>query len=140
MHQAMIKSTSVGRGWQVELLSLPQMLALTSAALKRAVFLSANLEVDTARMRQNVAASNGLMMAEAISFALAETMGRAEAKTLVAEACRVAVSEGRHVVEVVREKTNAPVDWARLKDESAYFGSADAFIDRVLSEAGERPA
>jgi hypothetical protein len=29
---------------------------------------------------------------------------------------------------------HAPLDWA-LKDEAAHFGSAQAFIDRVLGEA-----
>lgn len=38
--------------------------------------------VNEERMRRNVKASNGLMLAEAISFALAETMDRAEAELL----------------------------------------------------------
>jgi hypothetical protein len=36
---------------------------------------------------------------------------------------------------VVREQTDAPLDWEALKDEAAHFGSAQAFIDRVLGEA-----
>src|SRR5574341_233733 len=135
MHQAMIQEHERGtHGWQMELATLPQMLALTSAALKRAVFLSEHLEIDVVRMRRNVAASNGLMMAEAISFALAEALGRDKAKALVTEACRVAAAEGRHLVDVVRERTSVSADWDALRDESVYFGSANAFIDRVLGE------
>jgi hypothetical protein len=36
---------------------------------------------------------------------------------------------------VVRGQTSAPLDWEALKDEAAHFGSAQAFIDRVLAEA-----
>jgi hypothetical protein len=33
---------------------------------------------------------------------------------------------------VVREKTDAALDWDSLREESNYLGSTDAFIDRVL--------
>jgi 3-carboxy-cis,cis-muconate cycloisomerase len=135
MHQALIQEHErATHGWQVEWLNLPPMFALTSAALSKAEFLSRHLAVDAARMRQNVDASHGLLLAEAISFALSETMSRTEAKKLVAEACQIVMAEDRHLVDVVREKTNAPLDWQALKDESAYLGSADAFIERVLRE------
>ncbi|HEX9926185.1 MAG TPA: 3-carboxy-cis,cis-muconate cycloisomerase [Anaerolineae bacterium] len=137
MHQALIQEHErATHGWQVEWLNLPPMFALTSAALAKAEFLSQHLAVDAARMRQNVDASQGLMLAEAISFALSETMSRTEAKKLVAEACQIVMKQDRHLVDVVREKTNAPIDWQALKDESAYLGSADAFIERVLREVG----
>jgi 3-carboxy-cis,cis-muconate cycloisomerase len=135
MHQALIQEHErATHGWQVEWLNLPQMVALTSAALAKAEFLSQHLAVDVGQMRQNVDASHGLMLAEAISFALSETMSRTEAKKLVADACQVVLEEQRHLVDVVREKTDAPIDWEALKDESAYLGSTDAFIERVLDE------
>jgi len=136
MHQALVQEHERGtHGWQVEWLSLPQMVALTTTALNKALFLSERLVVNQAQMRQNVAASNGLMLAERISFALAQTMSRAEAKQIVQDACRVVLEQNRHLVDVVRDKTNAPLDWPALKDEAAYFGSSDTFIDRVLAEA-----
>jgi 3-carboxy-cis,cis-muconate cycloisomerase len=144
MHQALVQEHErATHGWQVEWLTLPQMFALTSAALNKAIFLSDNLEVNEGRMRQNVAASNGLMLAEAINFALtAAHTDRAEAKQLIKEACQVAIDEGRHLVDVVQEKANAfieqdSIDWQALKDETAYFGSSEAFINRVLHEAGK---
>ena len=136
MHQALIQEHErATHGWQVEWLNLPQMFALTSVALSKALFLSEHVAVDEARMRQNVAASNGLMLAEAISFALSASMSRVEAKKLVTESCQLVIEQGRHLVEVVREKTNAPLDWPALRDETAYLGSSEAFIDRVLREA-----
>ena len=141
MHQALVQEHErATHGWQVEWLALPQMFALTSTALAKAAFLSQNLVVDEARMRQNVAASNGLMLAEAINFVLAGHLDRAEAKALIKAAAQVALAENRHLVDVVREQTAAlieaeAIDWPALKDESAYFGSADAFISGVLQAA-----
>jgi 3-carboxy-cis,cis-muconate cycloisomerase len=133
MHQALIQEHErATHGWQLEWLNLPQMFALTGAALTKANFLSKNLVVDEGRMRENVSASNGLMLAEAVSFALADYMSRAEAKKLVSEAVQVVLAENRHLVEVVREQVDAPLDWAALKDEAAYFGASEAFIERVL--------
>lgn len=136
MHQALVQEHERGtHGLQVEWLSLPQMFALTSSALNKAIFLSENLVVDEERMRQNVDASNGLMLGEAISFALSATMSLAEAKQLVKESCQIVIEQGRHLIDVVREKIDAPIDWQALKDEASYFGSSEIFIDRVLREA-----
>lgn len=135
VHQAQIQEHERGtHGWQVEWLTLPQMFALSGAALNKAFFLSQHLVVDEARMRANVAAANGLMMAEALTFALAKTIGRVKAKNLVEAACQEAVAQNRHLVDVVQTKTAVLLDWDALKDEAAYFGAADAFIDRVLLE------
>lgn len=135
MHQALIQEHErATSGWQMEWWTLPQMFELTASALRKAEFLSAHLHVDEARMRHNVSASNGLMLAETVTFALSRTMSRKAAKALVATACRTARTEVRHLVDVVREQTDAPLDWDALKDEAAHFGSAQAFIDRVLAE------
>jgi 3-carboxy-cis,cis-muconate cycloisomerase len=134
MHQAQVQEHERGtHGWQMEWLVLPQMFNLTAAALNKALFLSQNLVVDEERMRENVAASNGLMLAEAVSYALARTsMSKADANKLTEEASQVVKQEGRHLIDVIRERTDAPVDWKALREESAYLGSTDAFIDRVL--------
>ena len=134
MHQAMIQEHERGtHGWQMEWLTLPQMVGLTAVCLKKSRFVTENLVVDKERMKQNVDASNGLMLAEAVTFALAPTyMSRAEAKRLVREGCLTAVEENRHLVDVLREQYDFPLEWERLRDESAYFGAAETFIDNVL--------
>jgi 3-carboxy-cis,cis-muconate cycloisomerase len=134
MHQAQVQEHERGtHGWQMEWLVLPQMFNLTAAALNKALFLSQNLVVNEERMRENIAASNGLMLAEAVSYALAKTsMSKADANKLVKEASQVVKQEGRHLIDVIRERIAAPVDWKALREESAYLGSTDAFIDRVL--------
>jgi len=138
MHQALVQEHErATHGWQVEWLSLPQMVALTGAALTKTLFLSQNLVVNRERMRENVAASNGLMLAEAINFALAGHMSRTEAKKLIKQALQEALAENRHLVDVMQEKNCAPIDWQALKNDRAYLGSAQSFIDRVLAEAEE---
>lgn len=135
MHQAQIQEHErATHGWQMEWLTLPQMLGLTAVSLKKSSFLSKNLAVNKEKMRENVAASNGLMLAEAITFALAPTfMSLAEAKQLVKAACQVVMQSNRHLVDVVQGQTNSPLNWQALRDESAYFGAADQFINRVLA-------
>jgi 3-carboxy-cis,cis-muconate cycloisomerase len=134
MHQAQIQEHERStHGWQMEWLALPQMFTLTAGALKKALFLSETIVIDEERMLRNVSDSNGLMLAEAASYALVRTsLSKALASQLVKEACQVAVQEDRHLIDVLREKTDAPVDWVALREESAYLGSADVLIDRVI--------
>jgi 3-carboxy-cis,cis-muconate cycloisomerase len=133
MHHALIHEHERATGsWQLEWLTLPQMLQLTASALKQALFLSQNLVVDVAQMQANVTASHGLMLAEAVDLALAPIIGRTEAKRIIKEAVPVALAAKRHLVDVVRERVQTDIDWDTLRDESNYLGCADAFIDRVL--------
>lgn len=135
MHQALIaEHERATHAWQLEWLTLPPMLAHTGVALNQAVFLSQHLAVHPERMRANLAASQGLMLAEALNLALREYMEPAQAKALVREAVQVALAEGRHLLEVVQERVQAPLDWAALREE-AYLGSSRVFTERVLEEA-----
>jgi 3-carboxy-cis,cis-muconate cycloisomerase len=135
MHQAQIQEHErATHGWQMEWLVLPQMMGLTAVSLKKANFVAENLVVYEGQMRRIVAASKGLMMAEAVTFALVPTyLSRAEAKRLVREACLKAIKEDRHLIDVLQEEVTVPLNWAQLRDESAYFGTADEFINRVLA-------
>lgn len=133
LHQAMIQEHERGtHGWQLEWLTLPQLLGLGAGALERALRLADELEVDAERMRANVAASGGLMLAEALTFALAPHLGRAEAKATVRRAVTLARQDRLTLPEALRRCTDAPLDWAALSEEH-YLGASDALIDRVLA-------
>ena len=133
MHQALVQEHErATHGWQLEWLTLPQMVGLTAAALNKALFLSQNLAVNAAQMRRNVAASNGLMLAEAINFALAQHMSRIEAKKLIAKACQRVLAEKRNLLDIIQEETAVPLDWQALRDEANYLGAAETFIDNIL--------
>src|SRR5450759_1756459 len=63
--------------WHAEWPTLPSLLLVTSGALAAIVDIAEGLEVDEARMRVNLDAPGGLIMAEAVTMALAEETGRA---------------------------------------------------------------
>lgn len=135
MHHALIQEHErATHGWQLEWLTLPQMVAHSATALNKALFLSEQLAVDVERMCENVEASHGLMLAEAVSFALADKMDRSEAKRLIAEAVQIAMHEKRHLVDVVRERVHIELDWDGLRDEANYLGATQRLIDRVLAQ------
>ena len=119
----------------MEWLVLPQMFALTGSALEKAAWLGENLVVDAERMRANVAASGGLMLAEAISYALAPYTGLAAAKQTVSEAARQAAVDGRHLLDILHEQSKAPLDWESLREEANYLGASETFIDEVIQAA-----
>ena len=135
LHGAMMQEQERGGSeWMVEWMTLPQMMIATAAALNHARSLIAGLTVDAARMRANIEASNGLILAEAAVFALAAHMSRSEAEALVEAACRTVLDEGGHLCDALAKRTQAPVDFARLRDPCEYLGVTDALIDRVLGD------
>jgi 3-carboxy-cis,cis-muconate cycloisomerase len=141
MHQAQIQEHErATHGWQVEWLTLPQMILLTSGALKQALYLSENLQVDGVAMLANIARANDVILAESAVFALASSMPRSKAEELVKKACAVAVSEDKPLIEVIEKLANESVkkntvDWLRLADPANYLGETEAIISQVLQQA-----
>lgn len=137
MHQALVQEHERGTYGQMEWLALPQMFALTGSALEKAGWLGENLVVDADRMRANVAASQGLMLAEAVSYALAPYIGVTAAKKTVSEAARRAAADGRHLLDILREQSQIPLDWESLREEANYLGASETFIDQVIQSAAQ---
>lgn len=137
IHSALPQEHERANGnWQVEWLNLPPMVSMTAAALEKAVWLTENLVVNTERMAQNVAATNGLMMAEAARLAIAPYMD--DAKQVVRTAALIAQdaqAENRHLIDILQEQLNFPIDWASLRDERNYLGVTDQLISRILAQA-----
>ena len=127
-------------GWQAEWIALPQLFLLASGVAARLAETTKGLEIDTKRMRTNLDATNGLIMAEAVQTALGEKLGRMQAHDLLEQASKRAVSEGRHLREIIAE-TPALADELPAKtldtlfDPAAYLGSAADFIERGLKSA-----
>lgn len=136
MHQALIQEHERGGpGWQLEWAILPQMVACAGGALKHALSVTGNLKVNAARMRANLDASNGLILAEAAGFALARHVSRKAAQALVKKACRKVAETGQPLMEILAGMTDAPVDWTALAEPANYLGATDELIDRILAEA-----
>jgi 3-carboxy-cis,cis-muconate cycloisomerase len=146
LHQAQIQEHErATHGWQVEWLTLPQMILLTGGALKHALYLAKNLQVDAAAMRGNIGRANDVILAEAAVFGLAAAMPRAKAEELVKRACRQAVAENRPLIEIVKrlaqaEGVDSAVDWQALSKPENYIGESNKIIDRVLERANKLSA
>ena len=133
MHQALIQEHERGGpGWQLEDLSLPQMVVACGAALRHAGKILGGMNVNSERMQINLNASNGLILAEAAIFALSEHMDRASAGALVKEAVSEVVASGDHLIEILKSKSDTAIDWAYLADPKHYLGSNEVLINRAL--------
>jgi 3-carboxy-cis,cis-muconate cycloisomerase len=111
---------------------------VTSGALAAVVDIAEGLEVDAARMRVNLDATHGLIMAEAVTFALAETIGKSEAHHLVEAAAKRAVAEKKHLRDVLTGDPKIAAHLgagkiAALFEPMAYQGVSQAMIDRLLA-------
>jgi len=141
LHSAQIQEQErATHGWQLEWLSLPQMIALTGGALKHACYLAENLQVDARTMRQNIARADDVILAEAAVFALAAAMPRQKAEELVKKACAAAAAEHQPLIEIVQrlaagQAGGARIDWAALARPENYLGETEKMIDRVLESA-----
>ena len=124
--------------WHAEWPTLPTLMLVTSGGLAAIVDMAEGLEVDATRMRENLDSTRGLIMAEAVTFALAEKMGKSAAHHLIEAASKKAVAEKRHLRDVladdavVSEELSAE-KLAGLFEPMAYQGVSQALIDRLLA-------
>lgn len=125
--------------WHAEWETLPELCCLVSGALQHALVIVPGLEVDVTRMRANLELTRGLVLAEAVSIALAQRIGREAAHQLVERCCRQAVAEQRHLRavlgnsgEVTAQLSAAELD--RLFDPAHYLGQARRWVERALAE------
>jgi 3-carboxy-cis,cis-muconate cycloisomerase len=124
-------------GWQAEWDTLPEIVQLTAGALQQMKQVASGLTVDAARMRDNLDATRGQIMAEAVTLALGGKIGRMAAHQLVEKACHRASHAGEHLRQTLGNDPAVsaelpPQELDRLLDYSSYLGQATAFVDRVL--------
>jgi 3-carboxy-cis,cis-muconate cycloisomerase len=89
-------------------------------------------------MLSNIDATHGLVMAEAVSLALAQHIGREAAHHLLEEACARAVSANSHLIDILKtdKQCSAHLSSAEIEkcfDSLAYTGESLAFIEKVLA-------
>jgi 3-carboxy-cis,cis-muconate cycloisomerase len=129
--------------WHAEWPTLPMLQLVTSGALAAIVDIAEGLEVDAARMRVNLDASHGLIMAEAVTMALAEKIGKSEAHHLVEAASKKALAGKKHLRDVLTKDAKITAHLsadkiANLFEPMAYQGVSQALIDRLLDSLDER--
>ena len=123
--------------WHAEWPTLPQLMLVTSGALAAIVDIAEGLDVDAARMRSNLDATHGLIMAEAVTFALADKIGKSDAHHLIEAASKRAVAEKKHLREILAADSQVTAHLtqekiAALFEPMAYQGASQALIDRLL--------
>lgn len=139
MLTAMVQEHERGLGgWQAEWETLPEICALTAGALSHLTQVMEGVEIDAERMRANLDATNGLILAEAVTMALGTHIGRARAHELVEQASRRAVAQGRRLRDVLADDPQvrahlSDADLDRLFDPTHYLGVAERLVDRALA-------
>jgi 3-carboxy-cis,cis-muconate cycloisomerase len=131
-------------GWQAEWETLRDLLLLAGGAAARIRETLAGLEVHPGRMRANLDAGGGVLLAERVSARLAGALGRTQAHERVAAAVRAATTgdgiagggfAGALAADPVVAAALEPGELTGLLDPAGYLGCTDAFIDRALERA-----
>ncbi|HYZ20925.1 MAG TPA: 3-carboxy-cis,cis-muconate cycloisomerase [Rhodopila sp.] len=124
--------------WEIEWIVLPEAFCLLAGALKQSRFLLEGLEVDEARMRDNLDMTHGLVVSEAVMMGLGRYIGREYAHDLVYDICREAIRQKRPLLgllaeneEIMRHVTREQL--AAWCDPANYLGQSGVMVDRVLA-------
>jgi 3-carboxy-cis,cis-muconate cycloisomerase len=125
-------------GWQAEWDTLPELFLLAADALGHLAGAAEGLVVNTARMRENIEATNGVVMAESVAVALTPATGRERANALVEAASRRALDQRIHLRaalaadgEVSRHLTPQTLD--QIFSLDAYVKAAERMVARALA-------
>ena len=94
--------------WQMEWLAVPELAVLAGSSTFHAVELVSGLRVFVETMSANLAADNGLLLAEAYMH-LAPLLGRERSHDLVYDASRECRLTGETLVTVLRRKASGEV-------------------------------
>ena len=130
-------------GWQAEWEVLPEVVMLVGHALEETQLLALHMQVFPQKMRDNLDITHGLMMAEAVTLALAAFIGKQDAHHLIEGLCHRAIENDRslHSVLVDDPQVMAHLNESQLTallDPGTATGSAAQFVQRVLARYEER--
>jgi 3-carboxy-cis,cis-muconate cycloisomerase len=138
LHAAMAQEHERAAGaWHAEWETLSDALALTGGAAAAMREVMEGLEVRPGRMRENLNATGGLLLAENVTTIATEKIGRLEAHELVKAASQRTFANGSTLreeimVEPALREHLMPEEIDAALDPEQYLGSAGAFIDRAL--------
>jgi 3-carboxy-cis,cis-muconate cycloisomerase len=130
---------SVG-GWQSEWPTIVAAIQATGVAAASIAEIAEGLSIDSVRMDANLDTTLGAIYAEKAMILLAGELGRDKAHQLLEEAARKAITQHRHLAEVLGEipEVTKHLDAAtirKLEVAGDYLGSADSFRLRQMQAA-----
>jgi 3-carboxy-cis,cis-muconate cycloisomerase len=125
-------------GWHAEWETLPEICTLTLGAVESLSEMLAGLDIFPHIMRQNLERTNGLLLAEAVSMALAKKIGKAQAHSLVQDIVHKAVEAGVSLESLVETDERVVSHFKgeevrRLFRPEESLGDSQRMIDDVLA-------
>jgi 3-carboxy-cis,cis-muconate cycloisomerase len=131
-------------GWQAEWPTVADVVESTGLATASMAEVAAGLSVDSARMRSNIDATQGVVFAEKAMMLLAAKLGREPAQRILEQAARESIASGRRlsevlaeIPEVVRHLDRETLGKLDLPED--YLGATQSFIRGLLAkEASEK--
>jgi 3-carboxy-cis,cis-muconate cycloisomerase len=126
-------------GWHAEAVTIADAIQSTGSALAATADLVDSLTVDPDRMRHNLSATRGVVLAERALNFLGPALGRDAARRIVADAvATVSRGEGTFFAALLANGDAAaaltPAQKADLDRPEAYLGAADTFRRRLLDD------
>ncbi|MFX0556571.1 3-carboxy-cis,cis-muconate cycloisomerase [Maribacter sp. CXY002] len=133
MLAAMVQEHERSAGyWHAEWETLTQLMGLTAGSLEKSLDLIQHLEVSPEHMLRNIEITNGLIYAEKVSLYLSKSIGKMQAHEAVKKACKSAVSEERHLKEVVQEAFPDITDLETLFQPENAIGNSVSWVETIL--------
>ena len=122
-----------GAAWKTEWELLPRACGAAAVSLRLGAELLDGLQVNRDRMRSNVEAQNGYVLAEPVMLALGEQIGPRRAHELVHAAATRGLAAGVSFREALAADPDIPdVDLDELLQVESALGAARELVDRVL--------
>ena len=130
-------------GWQAEWSTVASVIQATGLAIASMAEAAEGLDVDGARMAENISATLGTVFAEKAAMLLAAALGRDAAREIVKTAALRSESERRKLSEVLAEipAVASVLDEDALRDletPEKYLGVSDELRKRLLFHRSEK--
>ncbi len=120
--------------WHAEWEVLTEIMLLTAGSLEKTVELIEGLEVDEKRMLANIEITQGLIFAENVSLALASKIGKIQSHELVEKACKTAISNKKHLKEILIENQTEIENLDELFNPENSIGNSIEIVDTILNK------
>jgi 3-carboxy-cis,cis-muconate cycloisomerase len=122
--------------WHAEWETVRELLRIAGAASHHAAAMLGSLQVDAARMAENLARDGALVMAENLALQIGRHTGRSAARTIVRRCSEEALTRKIAFADVVRNdpEVRSHLDEQQLSaalDPARYLGSVEELISRA---------
>ncbi len=130
-------------GWQAEWETLPELITLVGGRWRKARRWCATCRFSRRKCAPISISPTGLIMAEAVTLALAEFIGKAEAHHHIEALCRQALDRHYPLVDLLAADPQVSQYLSRerlttLLDPATATGSAERFVRQVLARYQEQ--